>query len=71
MLLKDKQTGSLLKVLDADSLIDPNKPTIMAKSQDGQEEQDPEEFAKDSLVFPSDENLPQCWLDANYQANLS
>ena len=71
MLLKDKQTGALLKVLDADMLIDPTKSTIMARSQQGEEEQDPEEFAKNSLVFPSDENLPQCWLNADYQATLS
>lgn len=71
MLLKDKQTGALLKVLDADSLIDPNKQTIIARSQDGQEEQDPEEFAKSNLAFPSDENLPECWLNANYQAKVS
>jgi hypothetical protein len=33
----------------------------------GQEEQDPETFMKQNLVFPSGENLPLCWLDANYR----
>lgn len=67
MLLKDKQTGTLLKILDTDALIDPMKPTVTGRDQAGQEEQDPEEYAKDALVFPSDENLPKCWLDADYQ----
>ncbi len=69
MLLKDKQTGDLVKVLDTDALIDPSKSTISARFQAGQEEQDPEEFAKDALVFPSDETLPQCWKDPNYQTH--
>ena len=67
MLLKDKQTGELVKVMDADVLIDPTKSSVSARLQAGQEEQDPEEFAKDALVFPSDEALPLCWKDANYQ----
>ncbi|MDX2241966.1 MAG: acetyltransferase [Leptolyngbyaceae cyanobacterium bins.302] len=67
MLLKDKQTGDLVKVLDTDTLIDPSKTTVSARFQAGQEEQDPEEFSKDALVFPSDEALPQCWKDPDYQ----
>jgi hypothetical protein len=67
MLLKDKQTGTLLKILDTDSLIDPSKATVQGRDQAGQEEQDTEEYAKDALLFPSDESLPQCWLDPDYQ----
>lgn len=67
MLLKDKQSGELVKILDADNLIDPSKNTVSAKLQAGQEEQDAEEFAKDGLVFPSDEELPLCWKDPDYQ----
>ncbi len=68
MLLKNKQDGSLVEVLDPQALIDPMKSKIMGKIQSGQEEQDPEEFTKDNLIFPSDENLPKCWLDVNYQS---
>lgn len=67
MLLKDKQSGELVKVLDTDTLIDPSKETISARLQAGQEEQDPEEFAKANLIFPSDEELPLCWKDPDYQ----
>ena len=67
MLLKDKQTGTLLKILDTDVLIDPTKPMVTGRDQSGQEEQDPEEYPKETLVFPSDENLPQCWMDPDYQ----
>lgn len=67
MLLKDKQSGELVKISDLETLIDPTKSTITAKLQAGQEEQDPEEFAKDALSFPSNENLPECWLNPNYQ----
>jgi hypothetical protein len=70
MLLKHKENGALVEILDPQALIDPLKPTIMGRIQAGQEEQDPEEFGKDSLSFPSNENLPRCWLDANYQAQL-
>lgn len=67
MLLKDKQSGELVKVLDADILIDPSKETVAARLQAGQEEQDPEEFSKNDLVFPSNEELPLCWKDPDYQ----
>jgi len=69
MLLKDKQSGELVKILDADILVDPFKNTVSARLQAGQEEQEPEEYSKDSLVFPSDEDLPLCWKDPNYRAH--
>ncbi len=69
MFLKDKQTGALVEILNPDALMDPLKPAITGRIQDGQEEQDPEEFAKAVLAFPSDENLPRCWLDPNYQTH--
>jgi hypothetical protein len=67
MLLKDKQSGELVKILDADLLIDPSKETVAARLQAGQEEQDPEEYSKNDLVFPSNEELPLCWKDPDYQ----
>ena len=67
MFLHSNQAKSLVEILDITALIDPLKKEIRGKIQSGQEEQDPEMFAKDDLIFPSGENLPQCWLDANYR----
>jgi hypothetical protein len=69
MLLQEKETGNLVEILDIQLLIDPNEGSVPAKDQAGQEEQDPEKFAKTNLVFPSGEELPRCWLDANYRNN--
>jgi hypothetical protein len=68
MFLQDKRTGTLVEILDTDALIDPLEDKIVAKGQSGQEEQDPEEIAKNQLVFPSGEDLPRCWIDSNYRA---
>lgn len=69
MLLQEKETGNLIEVLDIQQLIDPSEEAVPAKDQAGQEEQDAEKFAKTSLVFPSGEALPRCWIDANYRNN--
>lgn len=67
MLLQDKQTGQLVEIQDFDALISPSKSTIVARLQAGEEEQDPEEYQKQQLVFPSGESLPRCWIDENYR----
>lgn len=67
MLLQYTKTKTLVEVLDAQELINPLKDKIFGKIQSGQEEQEPEEFNKNDLIFPSGENLPRCWLDADYQ----
>ena len=67
MLLHDKQTNSLVEILDIESLFNPVQSTVRGSSQAGEEEQSPKEFTKDSLKFPSGEELPQCWIDANYR----
>lgn len=67
MLLQTKERGVLVEVLDVQELIDPFKNKVSGKVQAGQEEQDPEEFTKSELVFPSGETLPRCWIDANYE----
>ncbi|HBL57148.1 MAG TPA: acetyltransferase [Cyanobacteria bacterium UBA8803] len=67
MLLKDKESGSLVKILELEDLLSPTKNTVSGKIQDGQEEQDPASFQKENLIFPSGENLPYCWLDADYR----
>ncbi|MGJ5672942.1 MAG: acetyltransferase [Nostochopsis sp.] len=67
MLLQLKDSGELLKILDVQELIDPSIDSIQARDQEGQEEQSPESYQKENLVFPSGENLPRCWMDANYR----
>lgn len=68
MFLQSKQADSLVKILDTDELIDPSKSVIHGRAQAGEEEQEPEQFAKDDLVFPSGEKLPRCWVDADYRS---
>ena len=66
MLLKNKEAGNLIKVLDLDGLINPNQDFISGQGQAGQEEQNATEFSKNNLVFPSGEELTRCWIDPNY-----
>jgi hypothetical protein len=66
MFLQDKQNGNLVEILDIKELFDPTEKAIKGQYQAGEEEQDPEDFEKQSLIFPSGEELPRCWLDANY-----
>ncbi|MBW4540626.1 MAG: acetyltransferase [Myxacorys chilensis ATA2-1-KO14] len=68
MLLQEKETGSLVEVLDVQALVNPAENAVPVRIQDGQEEQDPESYGKDVLVFPSGESLPRCWMDAEYRA---
>ncbi|MFN6560333.1 MAG: acetyltransferase [Nostoc sp. ChiSLP01] len=68
MLLQLKDSGELVKVLKIEELLDPNTDVIHAKDQEGQEEQEPDSFKKENLIFPSGEDLPRCWLDADYRS---
>lgn len=67
MFLQRKQNGVLVKILDTTALIDPLKDSIPGRVQEGQEEQEAEQISKNELVFPSGENLPRCWVDADYR----
>lgn len=69
MLLQNKQTGTLVEIRDIEALSNPTKSSVTAQGQAGQEEQDPESFEKTQLIFPSGEDLPRCWIDANYRQN--
>ncbi|MBE9170144.1 acetyltransferase [Pleurocapsales cyanobacterium LEGE 06147] len=69
MFLQSKQRGALVEVLDVNNLVDPVKDKVQAQVQAGQEEQEPEEYAKADLIFPSGESLPRCWVDADYRTN--
>ncbi|MBN3911325.1 MAG: acetyltransferase [Nostoc sp. NMS1] len=63
MFLQEKQTDKLIEIHDIETLISPLKPTVMGQYQVGEEEQDPESFEKENLIFPSGENLPRCWVN--------
>lgn len=67
MYLKDKKSGDLVEVLDIKALADPFQTTIQGRFHVGEELQDPMDFEKSNLIFPSNESLPQCWLDPNYK----
>lgn len=66
MFLKDKETGSLIKIEDVESLFKPTQDEIKGRDQEGQEEQNLTSFKKSQLIFPSGESLPRCWMDSNY-----
>lgn len=68
MLLQLKDAGKLVKILEIQELLDPNNDVVHAREQQGEEEQEPDSFKKENLVFPSGEDLPRCWLDANYRS---
>jgi hypothetical protein len=67
MFLHNKETDSLVEIEDIQALINPNQDEVVAKSQSGEEEQEPESMRKSNLIFPSGESLPRCWLDADYR----
>lgn len=67
MFLQEKETGNLIEILNVEELADSAESAVHARSQSGEEEQEPAPFAKESLIFPSGEALPRCWLDANYK----
>ena len=65
--IKDKE-DVLVEITDVVELISPSKEEVMAQIQAGEEEQPSEPFKKSNLVFPSGENLPQCWVNSNYKS---
>ena len=67
MLLQVKDTKVLVEILDVQDLINPNHDALQAKKQAGEEEEQPESYKKENLIFPSGETLPRCWVDANYK----
>lgn len=67
MYLKHKPSGNLVEVLDVRALADPCVSQIAGRFHAGEELQDPANFQKSELDFPSGEALPRCWLDAHYR----
>lgn len=69
MLLRDKSNDELVEVLTLTDLFDPFCEQLVGRYQHGEEAQDPDKFAKSTLVFLSGESLPRCWVDAHYRDN--
>jgi hypothetical protein len=67
MFLMLKASGDMVEVLDVAALFDPCKSSLSGRVHAGEEMQDPAEFQKSALVFPSGEKLPRCWIDAHYR----
>ena len=67
MFLKHKQDATLIEILAIKDLMDPFAGNVLGQCHAGEEMQDPEVYAKSDLVFPSNEPLPRCWIDAHYR----
>ncbi len=67
MFLKDKVSGDLVEVLNTNTLVDPCRAEVQGRFHAGEEMQEPREFAKAELLFPSGESLPRCWIDPHYR----
>ncbi len=67
MFLKERDSGHLVEVLSLNDLFDPYQSELVGRYHHGEEMQDPEKYAKRSLVFMSGELLPRCWLDPHYR----
>ena len=67
MYLRQKESGDLVEVLDVHALVDPCREHIPGRLHAGEELQEPAEYAKSELEFPSGEPLPRCWLDPHYR----
>lgn len=68
MLLKNKKSDGLIEITELTQLINPQEEQVTGQEQAGQEEQNPEFFKKEDLIFPSGESLPRCWLESDYKS---
>jgi len=67
MYLKHKPTGDLVEILDVAALVDPYQKVVAGRFHAGEELQDPANFNKNELIFPSAESLPACWVNPGYR----
>ena len=66
--VRHNDEASLVEVLNVKQLFNPFDTRVEARLHAGEEMQDPQEYDKVYLFFPSGESLPRCWLDSNYQS---
>jgi hypothetical protein len=71
MLLHNKSSDTIVEIEDLEALFNPLRNEIEGRIQEGQEEQDPQPFAKQDLTFSSGENLPRCWIDPDYRKSAA
>ena len=69
MLLKTRANEHLIEVVNLIDLMNLNVTEVIGRSQEGEEQQDPQAFNKTDLVFLSGEDLPRCWTDPHYRDN--
>jgi len=67
MYLKHRPSNDLVEILDLRTLFDPFRDTVVGRFHSGEELQDPANFGKAELIFPSGEALPVCWTDGKYK----
>ena len=67
MFLKQTATGKCVEVLSLGDLFNPQHAQLVGRFHAGEELQDPEQFPKAELQFPSGEPLPRCWTDPHYR----
>ena len=67
MYLKHQPSGNLIEVLDIQALVNPCHGRVTGRFHAGEELQEEDQFSKSELVFPSEEHLPNCWLDPEYR----
>lgn len=66
--VRHNDDASLVEVLNVMQLFNPFDTRVQARLHGGEEMQDPQDFSKTDLFFPSGETLPRCWLDSSYQS---
>jgi len=67
MYLKHRISGDLVEIMDEKALINPCQSYVPGRFHAGEEVQAIEQFLKSELTFPSGENMPICWIDAEYK----
>jgi len=67
MFLKERARGELVEVLSVQDLFNPHLDELAGRYHHGEEMQDPAQFKKTDLCFPSGEALPKCWMNAHYR----
>lgn len=67
MLLKTRSNDHMIDVTNLVDLMNVNVTEVIGRSQEGEEQQDPETYKKADLVFLSGEDLPHCWTDPHYR----
>ena len=67
MFLKNRSDGHMIEIVNVEELFSLYESSVTGIDQVGEEAQDPEKYAKSSLIFLSDEELPSCWVNPEYR----